>query len=409
MSQSMLCEFIRANREEIIERARQRVRQRTAPKQLETTQDFGVPLFLTQLVEALASQTQGPALQSADDGPRALPSSPIGHAAALHGEELLRNGFSIGQVVHGYGDVCQVVTDLAHDIGAPISPQEFHLFNGCLDDAIAGAVTAYGAQRERDLNYEGTERLGVLAHELRNLLQTAVLSFDVIKRGTVGLAGSTSGVHARSLAALRGLADRSLAEVRLEAGQAKLELMRLGEFIEEVQMSATLEAEGHRLRFEVDPVDPALAIEADRQLLSSALFNLLQNAFKYSCAGSTVRLATRATETQVMVDVTDACGGLPPGTVEALFRPFERAGATSPGLGLGLSIALSAVRANSGHLLVRDIPGKGCVFTIALPRLHARAGIRGGGNGLGAAEDTSDAGAATSGDDGGGGGDDARC
>lgn len=48
---------------------------------------------------------------------------------------------------------------------------------------IAGAVTAYGHQREQDLAHEGTERLGVLVHELRNLLNTAILSFDVIKRG----------------------------------------------------------------------------------------------------------------------------------------------------------------------------------------------------------------------------------
>src|SRR5689334_25311015 len=99
----------------------------------------------------------------------------------------------------------------------------FTSFNECLDDAIASAVTAYGHQRERELTYEGTERVGVLAHELRNLLNTAVLSFDAIKRGTVGLGGSTSAVHARSLAGLRGLAERALAAVRLEAGQTRLE------------------------------------------------------------------------------------------------------------------------------------------------------------------------------------------
>jgi hypothetical protein len=371
MAPTMLFEFITANREQIIERARQRVRGRTAPKLLEATLDFGVPLFLTQLVEALAQQAPSAALHLVGATPPAevdSPPSPINHAAALHGHELLRSGFSIGQVVHGYGDVCQVVTDLAHESNAAISSQEFHLFNRCLDDAIAGAVTAYGEQRERDLAYEGTERVGVLAHELRNLINTAVLSFDVIKRGAVGLGGSTSAIHARSLAGLRGLADRSLAEVRLEAGQARLELMHLAEFIEEVQMSAALEAQGHHVQFQVDAVDPELAIEADRQLLASALSNLLQNAFKYSHAGGTVRLSTSATEAEVRIDVADACGGLPPGTAEALFQPFERAGASGTGLGLGLSIALSAVRVHSGQLLVRDIPGEGCVFTIVLPR-----------------------------------------
>jgi hypothetical protein len=63
--------------------------------------------------------------------------------------------------------------------------------------------------------HEGAERLGRLAHELRNLLNSAVLSFDVLKTGTVGLSGSTGAVLARSLMALRYLIDRELAEVRL--------------------------------------------------------------------------------------------------------------------------------------------------------------------------------------------------
>lgn len=367
----MLCDFIIANRDRIIERARERVRSRTAPKLYEVTLDFGVPLFLTQLVDALAREEPSAPLYLVGASPPASinPPTQIDHAAALHGHELLRSGFSVGQVVHGYGDVCQVVTDLAHELKASISPQEFHVFNRCLDYAIAGAVTAFGEERERDMAYEGTERIGVLAHELRNLLNTAVLSFDAIKRGAVGVGGSTSAIHARSLAGLRALADRTLAEVRLEAGQVKLEPLRLAEFIEEVQVSAALEAEGHRLQFEVDAVDAELAIDADRQLLASALFNLLQNAFKYSHAGGRVRLSTRATDAQVLIEVSDACGGLPPGTAEALFRPFERAEAKGPGLGLGLSIALSAVRVHSGELLVQDVPGEGCVFTIVLPRL----------------------------------------
>ncbi len=372
MGNLMLCEFISTNRDEIIERSRQRVRARTAPKLLEATLDFGVPLFLTQLVEALSWEEPSAPLHLVETRPQArvdAPPSPINHAAALHGHELLMSGFSIGQVVQGYGDVCQVVTDLAHGSDARISSQEFHVFNRCLDDAIAGAVTAYGQQREREMAYQGTERVGILAHELRNLLNTAVLSFDAIKRGAVGFGGSTSAIHARSLAALRGLADRSLAEVRLEAGQAKLELVGLAEFIDEIQLSAALEAEGHRLHFQVDAVDGEFAIDADRQLLASALFNLLQNAFKYSHAGGTVRLSTSATEAQVLIEVSDACGGLPPGTAETLFRPFERGEGKGSGLGLGLSIALSAVKAHSGQLLVRDVPGEGCVFTIALPRV----------------------------------------
>ena len=170
----------------------------------------------------------------------------ITDSATLHGHDLLRNGFTVAQVVHGYGDVCQVVTELAGETNGAISPAEFQVFNRCLDDAIAGAVTAYSRQRERDLAYQGTERLGVFTHEVRSLLNTAVLSFDVIKKGMVGVGGSTGAIHGRSFV---GGAERprgavSLAEVRLAAGTPTFERVLVGEFIEELEVSATMQADG---------------------------------------------------------------------------------------------------------------------------------------------------------------------
>ena len=79
-------------------------------------------------------------------------------------------------------------------------------------------------------------------------------------------------------------------------------------------------------------------------------------------------LTTRATTDCIVVSVGDECGGLPSGKAEELSRSFTRGTAERIGLGLGLSIALNAVRVNSGDLYVRDIPGKGCVFSIDLPR-----------------------------------------
>ena len=334
------------------------------PDSTEAELEHGIPLFLTQLAEALASVNSTGTVQVA----MAEDSKKIGTSAALHGHDLLKNGFSIAQVVHGYGDVCQVVTELASQTGAAISADDFHVFNRCLDDAIAGAVTAYGQQRERELVYQGTERLGTLAHELRNLLNMAILSFDVIKKGTVGVGGSTGAIHSRSLSGLRSLVEGSLAQVRLEAGQLMLERISMAEFIEEIQMSAAMQAREHELVLTVNSVQRDLAVVADRQLLACALSNLLQNAFKFTRRRGTVTLGTRATDDHILVDVFDECGGLPPGKVEELFRPFVRASSDRSGLGLGLSIALSATRANSGDLSVRDIPGAGCVFTIALPR-----------------------------------------
>src|SRR6185295_7332106 len=99
-------------------------------------------------------------------------------------------------------DVCQVITELAIEQGANISGGEFRTLNLCLEDAIANAVTEYARQRERTIADEGTERLGVLAHEQRNLLNTAMLAFESIKSSRVAAGGSTGLLLGRSLLGL---------------------------------------------------------------------------------------------------------------------------------------------------------------------------------------------------------------
>ena len=363
----MLHDFIVANKELVLERARARGREATT-KWTDDKHEHGLPLFLKQIVEALHPASSP---ESAPESGELTGSEQIVESAALHGHDLLRNGFSVAQVVHGYGDICQIVTELASERKEVISPEDFHIFNRCLDNAIAGAVTAYGSQRERDLADEGSERLGSLMHEMRNLLQMALLSFDVIKKGQVGVGGSTGALHGRSLSGLRSIVDRSIAELRLEMGKPKLEHTSVSELIEELAIGAVMLAEGHGIRLTVAPIDRNLAFEVDRQLLSSAISNLVQNAIKFTPPDGKVSLVARAATGRILIEVWDECGGLPPGKAEELFRPFTQASANRSGLGLGLAISMKAVRANFGELTVRNIPGQGCVFTIDLPQRPA--------------------------------------
>jgi signal transduction histidine kinase len=110
-----------------------------------------------------------------------------------------------------------------------------------------------------------------------------------------------------------------------------------------------------------------LAVDGDPQLLTSAVMNLLHNAFKYTPPGGTVTLGARAQAERLLVEVQDECGGIPERKSD-LFQAFgDRRGTDRSGLGLGLSIARQAVRASAGEIHVRNMPGKGCVFTIDLP------------------------------------------
>jgi signal transduction histidine kinase len=354
----MLATFIRSNRAAIIARARARVSARTCPAPSETELRDGIPVFLDQLGDALCKERLGSAVDHEE----------IGRSAGRHGLELLRSGLTIGQVVHDYGDVCQTVTELAVEQGASISGDDFRTLNLCLDDAIAEAVTEYSRQRERSILDQGTERLGDLAHELRNLLNSAILSFDSIKSGRVAAGGSTGIVHGRSLLGLRDVIDRSLADVRLDAGMERLERISVADFIEEIVISAAMQAQVRGIEFVVKSIDRAVTIEGDRQILAAAISNLLQNAFKFTPKAGKVSLTTRSTADRVLFEIEDECGGLPPGKTEELFRPFEQRGPDRTGIGLGLSISLKAAKANAGEIRVRDLPGKGCVFTLDLPK-----------------------------------------
>jgi signal transduction histidine kinase len=362
----ILQDLIVQYRDELISRTRNKVALRSAPRAAPQEIVSGIPLFLTQLGRILEQEA---ARQTADG-------SEMGVSATLHGGELLKQGFSIGQVVHGYGDLCQAVTELALEHGLPIGTEDFHTLNRCLDDAIASAVTEYARAREVDLAEAEVRRQGFFAHELRNHLQTATISFQVVKSGMVGVTGSTIGVLERSLRGMRDLIDQSVSEVRLTAGMYRKERIRVADFIEETEVHATLEAANRDLQFSVGRVDHTLLVDVDRQLFGSAIANLLQNAFKFTRPLSHVRLRTMSHDDRVSIEIEDECGGLPPGATEALFQPFEQRGADRQGLGLGLTISRRAIEADGGTLKVRDIPGKGCVFTVEMPlAIDRRAGL----------------------------------
>jgi signal transduction histidine kinase len=353
----MLHEFIELNRDAIIALTRDRVRSRPWPSVAPGEVEHGVPLFLTQLAETLRLETTS----------APFPADAIGAAAAHHGRDLLRSGFTVSQVVHDYGDICQTITALAVEQRAPISVEEFNTLNRCLDTAIAEAVTEHARVTAAARSAEETERLGHAAHELRDSLNTAILAFHTLKRGAVAINGSTGAVLSRSLMSLREVIDCTLTEVRLEAGQRRPARLSVVAFIDDIAATGLLHSEYRQIQLTVEPIDPALSIDADPQLLTSAVMNLLHNAFKNTPSGGHVVLRARAEEGQLLIETEDECGGIPQ-TKGDLFQVFgDRRGSDRSGLGLGLSIARKAVRAHGGEIRIRNMPGKGCVFIIEVP------------------------------------------
>jgi hypothetical protein len=213
----MLHEFLTSNRTELITRCRNKVAKRFAPSETPAALDHGVPLFLQQLVETLRLEQKKPPGNTVAPG-STQSSTEIGRVAGLHGAELLRLGYSVDQVVHDYGDVCQSVTELAGEQDTDISAVEFRILNRCLDNAIADAVTSFGHARQVSLNDQAVtleHRLRIFSDEQRRLVDIASHSYAAIKTGTVGVTGATGTLLLHALEELRSLPDRTLPEIRL--------------------------------------------------------------------------------------------------------------------------------------------------------------------------------------------------
>jgi signal transduction histidine kinase len=372
----MMHDFLANNREELAKRCRVKVGERPGRDATDAQLLNGIPMFLEQLIRTLKSEITQPAhdtdaIAGPADGSPSL--SEVSVTAGQHGKDLLALGLSVDQVVHDYGDLCQAITDLAMERDKPFAIEEFRTLNRCLDNAISDAVTEFSYQRDvamaAQMSGDLNQRMGFLAHELRNHLGTASLAFSAAQAGNLGLSGATGTILARSLQSLEKLIAISLEEVR-QSGVAEVpaNLFSLAAFIDDTYAAAALSARGYGCTLRAEPVDADLGVSGNRDLLMAALANLIQNAFKFTKSNTEVLLTAYGAGDRILIDVKDHCGGLPPGAAEDMFRPFFQGDANRSGIGLGLTITRQSVTASGGTVSTRDVPGVGCVFTISLPR-----------------------------------------
>lgn len=380
-----LAEFLRANEGEILANIEEMTSVLAGVRPATESPKRGLTIFFRQLIHVLQFAPAEPVEPDADresivraayasDEPAIAIAAgrpydvAVARSAGAYGKELQLLGYTLSHVVHAYGAICQSITQGAIAKKATISKDEFQELNRCLDTAIAGAVTVFHAERVEGHEARETEHLGSLAHELRNGLAIVNTALRVLKNGTVGFGGSTGQVLDRALKRMQEMIDRSEAEVRLRVDpKVHKETVSFFQLIDQVVVAAEVETRLKRPRLEIE-IDLALQLEADQHLLFSAVSNLVQNAIKYSRPGGTIRIRGRADGAQTVIEVEDECGGLPSVTPEELFKPFEQHHKHRDGLGLGLTIAQRAIALNDGQIDVENVPGRGCIFRISLPR-----------------------------------------
>jgi two-component system, OmpR family, sensor histidine kinase KdpD len=225
------------------------------------------------------------------------------------------------------------------------------------------------------------------SERLRNSL-LAALSHDLRTPLTVlvGLAESLtltkpplSPAQLESAAAIQDEARRMstlvsnlLDMARIESGEVKLNLQ--WQPLEEVVGSALNAARGMLNQHVVDVQIPRNLplVRFDALLIERVLVNLLENASKYTPAGSTVILSAEIISDHLSVSVSDDGPGLTVGREEAVFQKFtrgERESAT-PGVGLGLAICRAIIESHQGKIIATHRPGGGARFTFTLPLGH---------------------------------------
>ena len=219
--------------------------------------------------------------------------------------------------------------------------------------------------------------LSAISHDLRTPLAALVGLADTLELTPpppIAQQREIVGAIRQSAQRLNALVNNLLDMARLEAGAVQLNRawLPLEEVVGSALASCAPALAGRP--FNIRLADDLPLLELDAVLIERVLVNLLENAAKYTPAGSPIDIAARADSEQVIIQVDDHGPGLPKGREESLFAKFERGSKESatPGVGLGLAICRAIVRAHGGSIRGenRERHGKvtGARFTISLPR-----------------------------------------
>ncbi len=360
----LLHETLTHRREEVIRRWNAELRGTLAPASIPTLELTNhMPRFLGEIITALRVDAGLPASGL-------LPEE--SNAAAVHGAQRLRLGFSLDSVVREYGVLRDTIVKIGLESAGQITFRELQIVFDAIITGIAHAVSEFTSQRDAELVRQANEHFAFIAHELRNPLSSAVVALRLLKEQGTMPTGHSAMLLERALTQTCDLVEQTLQIARVSSGiELRPTETSVTALLKDVQASSTSEAEAKdiELRVTISQEEP---IQVDVRLMRSAIGNLLRNAVKYTPPGHTIELRASVAQNRLTVEVEDACGGLEPGQVEKAFAPFVRMDESQGGFGLGLAIAKQAVDAHGGTIRVQNLPQKGCIFVLEIPTTPGR-------------------------------------
>jgi len=262
-----------------------------------------------------------------------------------------------------------------HGLETPEQMHQLETFANQIAVAIERALLAdeaRDAQVRMETEHLRSSLLSSVSHDLRTPLATITGAVSTVLENGGRLDERT---RRELLESVRGEAERLnrlvqnlLQMTRLESGELHLrkEWHPLEEVIGAALSRLGARLAGRRVTTRVPPDLPLVAI--DDVLIEQLLVNILDNAIKYTPAGSPIDIVATATEENVTVEVTDHGGGLHPGDERRVFEKFYRGtSADGQGAGLGLAICQGIVRAHGGRIWAQNAPASGASFLFTLP------------------------------------------
>lgn len=357
-----LSHLLAARRTEILERWRRRISHEHADKGLSHGELWDhLPLFFDEVLAALAS-TEG-----LDE--EAVPQVT---ASTAHGTQRLRVGFDLLEVIREYEILSDCILDEIEAVGGSVSTPHFRQVQRLLNAGRRDAVAAYVERRDAEIARDHAQHVAFVTHELRTPLMNASLATAALRKKARPEDEWIVSLLTRNLGALRELIDEVLVADRLTRKvELKREPLDLRAIIDQVVADSHVAAEQHQIGVSVVAPD-ALPYTGDLRLLRSAISNLVGNAIKFTHEGEDVTVRAEQCPECLVLEIEDHCGGLPDGNSAELFEPFVQRGEDRTGFGLGLAIVKQAIDAHGGRVLLRNVPGTGCVFTLQLPLLQDR-------------------------------------
>lgn len=257
-------------------------------------------------------------------------------------------------------------------------PEQERLIDAFADLAAVGIERVAFAEETRNmkLSQAATEKLQTafldsISHDLRTPLSSVIGVLSSLQEET----GLDEAAKANLIQVAREEGEKlndtitNLLDIsRIQAGAIKLS--RQPEDVSDIINVAVDEFEGHVYgrKIVINVSDEIAPVMADFGLIVKVLYNLLDNALKYSSPESAVEIGARMDGENVAIEVADLGVGIPTSDLPHIFSRFYRVPNTGlPGTGLGLSICKGFVEAHGGAITAGNRPGGGSIFTVTLP------------------------------------------